>query len=89
MVILEGPQGIGKTSAWKALADPWYADTSIDLESKDIFQLISRHWIIELGELDSLSKSDSTKAVSYQPPNLALRLLALADFRRFLTQGLT
>ena len=76
VVILEGPQGIGKTSAWKALADPWYADTSIDLESKDIFQLISRHWIIELGELDSLSKSErsrikqffTVKEDNYRPP---------------------
>ena len=76
VLILEGSQGIGKSTALKILASPWYDDTSLDLSSKDIYLAMRGRWIIELGELDSLSRAEVARAKqfftvkedNYRPP---------------------
>lgn len=78
LVILEGPQGYGKSTALAALCpDPtWFADTPIDLNSKDSYTSLRGKFIIELGELASLNRADSDRAKnffssavdSYRPP---------------------
>ena len=54
-LVLVGPQGARKSSFFRALGGPWFADTAIDIESKDAMQQINAAWIYELGELDSVT----------------------------------
>ncbi len=59
MIVLEGPQGIRKSSALEALVgSEWYADTSESVASKDFLQLIQGKILIELGEMGALDKAD-------------------------------
>ncbi|WP_280378026.1 VapE domain-containing protein [Pseudomonas sp. BN515] len=65
VIILEGEQGLNKSSALGVLGGEWYMDTPIDLGNKDAYQQIQGMWIVELAELDALNKVESTKAKSF------------------------
>src|SRR5699024_5673492 len=51
--VLEGPQGIGKSTAVQVLGDPWNADGVPDLSTKDAAIQIQGVWLVELEELTS------------------------------------
>jgi predicted P-loop ATPase len=57
-LILEGEQGSGKSSALRTLAAPWFTDEIAELGSKDAALQSHGVWIIELAELDSMSRAD-------------------------------
>ena len=65
VLILEGNQGIGKSSILRALAGEWFSDTPIDLNSKDAYAQIRGKWMVELAELDSLFKAESSRAKAF------------------------
>ena len=65
VMILEGGQGAGKSTAMGILGGEWFMDTPFSLGDKDGFQAIRGKWIIELGELDSFNKAESTKAKQF------------------------
>ena len=66
VLILEGRQGEGKSTALKILAGAdWFNETMVDLGDKDARQLLRGKWIIELAELDSLNKADTTRAKGF------------------------
>lgn len=54
-LILVGAQGAYKSSALRALAvrPEWFADTRLDLGSKDLFEQVAGKWIYEIAELDA------------------------------------
>jgi predicted P-loop ATPase len=58
VLILEGPQGARKSSALKIMAEPWFADRLSDLGSKDAAMETRGVWIIEVAELDSMSRTE-------------------------------
>ena len=58
VLILEGPQGGRKSSALKSLAEPWFADRLSDLGSKDAAMETRGVWIIEVAELDSMTRAE-------------------------------
>lgn len=62
-LILEGSQGIGKTSAFRALMhDPtWYAESSAGVDSKDFFENLRGVWLMGFDELDSLTRRSLTR----------------------------
>jgi predicted P-loop ATPase len=62
-LILEGEQGIKKTSAFRGLMhDPtWYAESSTGVDHKDFFENLRGVWLMGFDELDSLSKGSLTK----------------------------
>jgi len=60
MLILEGRQGRGKSTALNILGGDWYTDQIKDLQSNDASLQASRVWIIEIGELDAFRKSELT-----------------------------
>ena len=65
VLILEGEQGLGKTSGFASLGGEWFSDSLPgDLHSKDAAMHLRGNWIIEMPELGQLSKSDveSTKS---------------------------
>jgi putative DNA primase/helicase len=61
ILVLEGPQGIGKSSALRILANGWYQGGLSDLRNKDSMQDLQGSWIIELGELDALRGMAATR----------------------------
>ncbi|WP_085630742.1 VapE domain-containing protein [Pseudomonas sp. R16(2017)] len=65
VMILEGAQGAGKSTAMSVIGGEWFMDTPFALGDKDGFQAIRGKWIVELGELDSFNKAESTKAKQF------------------------
>jgi predicted P-loop ATPase len=64
-LILEGKQGIGKSRTMATLAGPWYADEIAELGSKDAALQTRGVWIVEISELDSLSRSEVSKVKAF------------------------
>ena len=56
VLILEGDQDIGKSTAIEILGGEWAADFAIDPHNKDTVQLMQGKWIIELAEIVAGSK---------------------------------
>ena len=65
MLILEGPQGILKSSALQALADPWFTDRISKLGGKDASMEVAGVWLIEMAELDALTKASNSAIKSF------------------------
>lgn len=66
VLILEGAQGLKKSSALRALAGPdWFSDTPLDLQSKDAYLALVGKLIVELAELDALRRADESRAKSF------------------------
>lgn len=66
VLILEGKQGWGKSTALEVLAGKqWYTNSPIRIGEKDSYAVMSGKWIVELAELDSLNKTDSSAAKSF------------------------
>lgn len=59
MLILEGLQGIGKSTVGNILAgDSWFLDSLPDLTDKDAALNLQGIWVCEMGELANLRRSD-------------------------------
>lgn len=57
-----GPQGCGKSSAWRVLASPrFYTDADIDAGSKDAALVLRGRWIAELSEVHTLHRSTANQ----------------------------
>ena len=65
MLILEGPQGILKSSALQALAGPWFTDRVSALGGKDAAMEIAGVWLVEVAELDALLKAACSATKSF------------------------
>ncbi len=61
MIVLEGAQGILKSTALQVIAGPaWFAEASESPHSKDFFQGLQGKLLIEIAELDSFNRADVT-----------------------------
>jgi predicted P-loop ATPase len=58
VLILEGTQGVGKSTAVRVLADPWYSDAHINIADKDSIVSMKSVWVMEMGELSGMRKAD-------------------------------
>jgi putative DNA primase/helicase len=65
VTVLEGPQGQLKSSAVKALFSPYFADTGLDMRSKDRFESIRGVWCYELAEMDGFKGADAATLKSF------------------------
>lgn len=63
--ILEGKQGLLKSTALRTLFSPWFTDDIADLGSKDAAMQLSGAWCIELAELDSISRAEVSKIKAF------------------------
>lgn len=78
MLILEGSQGIGKSTAVLSLSpsSEWFTDELPDVSSKDAAMQLHGAWIVEVAELDAMNKAETSsvkKFISrredrYRPP---------------------
>jgi len=64
-LILEGPQGAKKSTALRVLAGTWFTDEIAELGSKDAAMQTRGVWIIEIAELDSMSKAEVGKVKGF------------------------
>jgi predicted P-loop ATPase len=64
-LILEGVQGLKKSTALKTIAGDWFTDEIADLGSKDAAMQTRGVWIIEIAELDGMSRSEVSKIKSF------------------------
>ncbi|WP_422155828.1 hypothetical protein KV699_02255 [Vreelandella titanicae] len=61
MIILEGGQGLGKSTCIRELfGAEWYVELSEAPDNKDFFLTIQGAWAVEIGELQSFSKANIT-----------------------------
>jgi predicted P-loop ATPase len=63
--IFEGAQGARKSTAVKALFDPWFSDELADLGSKDAAMQTKGVWGIEVSELDAMSRMEVSRIKSF------------------------
>jgi predicted P-loop ATPase len=78
-LILEGPQGIKKSTALRVLGEPWFTDQIPELGSKDAAIQIHGVWIVEIAELESMARTEvgrvkafmSCQSDRFRPPYAA------------------
>ncbi len=63
--IIEGPQGIGKSSALRVLFEPWFTDEIAELGSKDAAMQARGVWLVELAELDAMSRGEISRIKAF------------------------
>lgn len=65
IIVLEGGQGAGKSTAAKILGGEWYLGSLPDIAQKDAAALLQGHWIVEIGELDAFKGSAATRVKNW------------------------
>lgn len=58
MLILAGPQGIGKSTLLDKMSRGWFNDSIRTFEGKEASELIQGVWLVEIGELDAFRRTD-------------------------------
>ena len=65
MVILEGEQGIRKSTACLAIVGPsFFMEAHENVMSKDFYISMQGKWLVEVNEMDSFSRAETTKVKS-------------------------
>lgn len=59
VLVMEGVQGIGKSYMWDVLANPWFTDAPLHIQDKSAIEIMRGKWIVELAEMDALTKYES------------------------------
>lgn len=80
--VLEGPQGLGKSSAIKILGGKYYSDYMPDITTKDACIHVCRYHVIEISEMHTLSRADAAaqkqfitrRMEQYRPPHATMEV---------------
>ena len=67
VLIINGPQGIGKSTFFAKLGGQWFSDslTLTDMRDKSGPEKLQGYWILELGELAGMKKADIETVKSF------------------------
>lgn len=67
VLILNGPQGIGKSTFFERLGTKWFSDslTITDMRDKAAAEKLQGYWLLELGELAGIKKTDVETVKSF------------------------
>ena len=76
VLVLEGPQGAGKSTVLAILGGEWHAESVTDVGSKDSLMVLRGKWILEFAELDALGRVEASRIKqhisapydTYRPP---------------------
>lgn len=58
MLVLSGPQGLGKSTLPNKLAGGWFSNSLDDVRGKDAYEALQGVWIMEMGEMNATKKAD-------------------------------
>lgn len=61
MLILSGPQGIGKSTLLDKMSKGWFNDGIRTFEGKEASELLQGVWLVEIGELDAFRQTDVSR----------------------------
>lgn len=59
-LIIQGKEGIGKSSLFSLMGGEWFSDSLTTMEGKEGMEQLRGVWILELSELDSMKRSEAT-----------------------------
>ena len=65
MLTLTGTPGIGKSTMFKLLADPWFSDSLLSVTGKESYEQLQGVWIMEMGELSTLKRAEVNSVKNY------------------------
>ena len=79
VLVMEGPQGAGKSQTLAALVpvSDWFSDTPLQIGTKDGMSALEGKWIVEIAELDAILKTKAAPDIKrfitsridhYRPP---------------------
>lgn len=61
VLVLEGKQGIRKSTALAVLGGPWHAESITDAGSKDSLMILRGKWMVEFSEFDALGRVETSR----------------------------
>ena len=61
MLILSGPQGLGKSTLLDKMSKGWFNDGIRTFEGKEASELLQGVWLVEIGELDAFRSTDVSR----------------------------
>lgn len=64
-LIMTGPEGAGKSTLLNIMGGKWFNDSITTTEGKEGMDQLRRSWVIELGELSSIKRSDVESVKAY------------------------
>ncbi|EYE88012.1 virulence-associated protein E [Fervidicella metallireducens AeB] len=67
MLVLSGPQGIGKSTLIQKLAGEWFSDSLklSDTKDKTAAEKLQGYWILEIGELAGMKKAEENELKNF------------------------
>ena len=67
ILVLNGPQGIGKSTLISKLGREWYSDslTLTDMNDKTAAEKLQGYWLLEIGELAGMRKADIDRVKAF------------------------
>lgn len=65
MLVFEGGQGKGKSTAVRILGSEWFSDSHLDLQSKDCYMALNGVWFYEVAEMDAFSRAEATRVKAF------------------------
>ena len=66
LLVLEGPQGVGKSSVCEILAGEWFSASLPDVSAeKDVAQHLRDKWLVEIAELAAIGRAETERLKSF------------------------
>ncbi len=64
MPVLEGTQGLSKSTFLEVLGSPWYGSIPTTFGEKDFLQAIQGRWLVEIPDMTGFSRSEHSKVLA-------------------------